>query len=359
MKKSDSIKKENKKSYQKPALKEYGAIKDHTKAITGVRGMDGGVAPANRTMICVSLPPFIQEHQWLLEDQYTQEKFRAAIFAKVKEGDVVLDLGTGTGLHAIFAAQAGAKRVYAVDSEPIVQIAKSTAEKNQYLDKITFIQSSSETLELPEKVDVIITNLGFFNTLKYLPQVIGQHLKPDGKLIPEKVNLDFSLLEDKAFYDQTINCWDQNKFATNFSAFKACALSRPFYGSWSPEQVLTETQNLGHVVLSEKSEIKFAAQSSPRILRDGVIHGIIGWYTFHLADGISFSTKPPLQLSPLIWNQWFLAATSPMNVKQGETIEVSLRMNTSHQFPEPIWQWSIASQTMKSNFDTMVFNQQP
>ncbi|MBY0384273.1 50S ribosomal protein L11 methyltransferase [bacterium] len=357
MKKPDSIKKENKKSYQKPALKEYGSIKDHTKAITGATGMDGGVAPSNRTMTCVSLPPFIQEHLWLLEDQYTQEKFRAAIFAKVKPGDVVLDLGTGTGLHAIFAAQAGAQRVYAVDSEAIVQMAKVTAEKNHCLEKITFIQTSSETLELPEKVDVIITNIGFFNTLKYLPQVVSRHLKPGGQLIPESVNLEFALLEDANFYDTNIKSWEQNKFATDFSAFKNLALSRPFYGGWQPEQLLSKSQALGQIELNENAQFNLEANTVIEIPQAGTIHGIVGWYTFHLSEGISFSTKPPLQLSPLIWNQWFLPATTPLSVKPGERIQVSLRMSTSQNFSEPIWQWAIATEKTKSNFDTMVFAQ--
>jgi precorrin-6B methylase 2 len=347
--------KKKKKPYQKPKLKDYGSIKDHTKAVTAATGMDGGVAPSNRTMTCVSLPPFIQEHQWLLEDHYTQEKFRAAIFEKVKPGDIVLDLGTGTGLHAIFAAQAGAKKVYAVDSEAIIQFAKNNAQKNNLLEKIEFIETSSELLELPEKVDVIITNIGFFNTLKSLPQMISRHLKTDGKVIPERFSLEFALIEDPDFYKTNIGFWDEQQFAVDFSSFKTCALSRPFYGSWAPEQLLSQAQELGQLKLHKDLEFSAAFQKAIPIQRAGTVHGLLGWYTFHLTENIAFSTRPPLKLSTKIWNQWFLPIAQPQYLKAGESLHVDLKMHTSDRFPEPVWQWAVGQSPKSSNFDTLVF----
>jgi precorrin-6B methylase 2 len=354
MNKTDQ-KAKKKQAYEKPKIKNFGAIKDHTKAVTDVSGMDGGVAPSNRVMTCVSLPPFIQEHQWLLEDQYTQEKFRAAIFAKVKPGDVVLDLGTGTGLHALFAAQAGAKKVYAVDSEAIVRFAKTNAKKNNLLDKIEFIESSSDSLELPEKADLIITNIGFFNTLRYLPQAISKHLKAGGKVLPEYFSLEFALLEDPEFFDTNINCWEKTKFATDFSSFKECALTRPYYGSWSPESLLSDTQKLGVLKLQSEDSFSVSFQNNVEVKKAGTVHGLLGWYTFHLTDKISFSTQPPLQLSPKIWNQWFLPLAQPQTFNRGDVVTVELTMTTSTRFPEPIWQWSVGQSPKTSNFDTLAF----
>lgn len=347
--------KKKKKPYQKPELKNYGAIKDHTKAITSVTGMDGGVAPSNRIMTCVSLPPFIQEHQWLLEDQYTQEKFRAAIFEKIQPGDVVLDLGTGTGLHALFAVQAGAKKVYAVDSEAIIHFAKNNASKNNLLEKIEFIETSSDLLELPEKVDVIVTNIGFFNTLKYLPQVISRHLKDNGRLIPERFSLEFAPIEDANFYQANISCWDQQQFAMDFSSFKSCALTRPHYGSWNPQQLLSTPQQMGDLDLRNNSAFSASFTNSVSPQRDGTVHGLLGWYTFHLTNTISFSTRPPLQLSSKIWNQWFLPLAEPQTLRAGERLPVSLTMHTSDRFPEPVWQWSVGQSPKSSNFDTLIF----
>ena len=57
--------------------------------------------------------PGVQER--LLLDRERCDRFREAIHAAVKSGDVVVDVGAGTGLLSFFAAEAGAKRVYAIE----------------------------------------------------------------------------------------------------------------------------------------------------------------------------------------------------------------------------------------------------
>ena len=44
----------------------------------------------------------------MLEDPVRMTAFRNAIFSVVKKGDIVIDLGSGSGILAIWAAKAGA-----------------------------------------------------------------------------------------------------------------------------------------------------------------------------------------------------------------------------------------------------------
>ncbi|CAE7216686.1 PRMT6 [Symbiodinium sp. CCMP2592] len=71
---------------------------------------------------------------------------------------VVLDLGTGaTALLAIRAAQAGAKRVYAVEvSESSAQRAAESIEAAGFSSKVSLLLGDSKELNLPEPVDVIV-----------------------------------------------------------------------------------------------------------------------------------------------------------------------------------------------------------
>ena len=89
---------------------------------------------------------------------------------------VVLDVGTGTGILAFFAIQAGARRVYAVDASESAKIAQVLVESNGLADRITVIQGRIEDLKLPERVDIIISEpIGTF--FKQLGKVLLFNLK--------------------------------------------------------------------------------------------------------------------------------------------------------------------------------------
>jgi CYTH domain-containing protein len=58
----------------------------------------------------------------------------------------------------MFAAQAGAKHIYAVDCSSIIEQAKAIVQKNGFADKITMIRGKIEEIELPvPQVDIIVS----------------------------------------------------------------------------------------------------------------------------------------------------------------------------------------------------------
>ena len=351
--------KNQKKIYIKPELKEYGAIHEFTKALTGSMLTDGGVNPSNKTMTCVSLPSYLEEHRWLLQDNNVQMQFQKALAAAVKPGDVVLDLGTGTGLHAFFAVQAGASRVYAVDSEPVLEMAKAISRNNGFDDRITFIQAHSDSLELPEKVDVIVTNIGFFSTLRYLPSVIKRCLKPGGKVLPENLRMGISLLEDESFFNSNVKFWATQPWGLDMQAIAPAAACRPQYGTWDLTQFISDTKELQPIDLRTEKPLSFVSEQQLTVSRTGVLHAIIGWYTYELGGGVSFSTKPPLRLSNQIWNQWALPFETPLKVQQGETVTVKIQLNLVPGYDDAIWRWEISTASdhrKQSSFDSVALS---
>ena len=63
----------------------------------------------------------------------------------------------------MFAAQAGAKKVYAVEASNSAQYARKLVKANGFESVNTVIQSTIEDLELPEQVDTMISEpLGIF-----------------------------------------------------------------------------------------------------------------------------------------------------------------------------------------------------
>ena len=82
-------------------------------------------------------------------------------FGKIKEGDVVLDLGSGAGIDAILAAKrVGEKgKVIGVDmTEEMIEKAKENAKK-QGIKNVEFLLGEIENLPIKDNaVDTIITN---------------------------------------------------------------------------------------------------------------------------------------------------------------------------------------------------------
>ena len=70
---------------------------------------------------------------------------------------MVLDVGCGTGILSIFAARAGASRVYAVEASALAAVADQMIRANGVDGVVTVLHSTAEALRLPEKVDVIVS----------------------------------------------------------------------------------------------------------------------------------------------------------------------------------------------------------
>ena len=328
------------KRYEPPRLFKYGSIRQFTQSTSLGAKADPGTAPLNMMVNCIAVLSAVDEHRHLLHDE-GQKLFRQAIARTVKKGDVVLDLGTGTGLHAFFAVQSGAKKVYAIDGQPIIEIAKQAAVANGVADRIEFIYGDSGKVVLPEKVDVIITNIGFINILMSMPGAVRNFLKPGGRIIPGSISLSFVPVEFENTYDEKIEFWSKKRFGFDFSAFRTYAAEHPQVSHADPENFISDPQlvqlfDLRETVSSFQWKIKYKAN------RRATLSGLLGWYEMNLYRKVVLSAKPPLKVSPKIWTQPFLPLVTPVSVHKGDVIEVEMGVFFNAGLEGPIWSWNIS-----------------
>jgi predicted RNA methylase len=129
--------------------------------------------------------------QACLYDEDRVGYFRKAIFDTVRRDDIVVDAGSGTGLLGMFAAQAGAAKVYCVEiNEDYINVIQENAKRNELQDVIVAIHDDATTCDLPGgvNVDVIVSEVisaGFF----YEPQLqilnnLTRFLTDDGLTVP-------------------------------------------------------------------------------------------------------------------------------------------------------------------------------
>ncbi|HEX6871724.1 MAG TPA: 50S ribosomal protein L11 methyltransferase [Micromonosporaceae bacterium] len=95
-----------------------------------------------------------------LLDQQRTLALRDAIRATVNPGDTVLDVGAGTGILSLFAAQAGAGQVFAVEADTRLSgWIRETVDANGYADRITVV--AGNVLAAPDLpvADVVLAEL--------------------------------------------------------------------------------------------------------------------------------------------------------------------------------------------------------
>ena len=135
----------------------------------------------------------LAEHEEMLSDSVRVGAYHRGIHRNVRPGDVVLDLGTGTGLLAFMASKAGAKQVYAVEHSDFIQVAREIAQLNGFTN-IEFVQANSREFTPPEPIDVVVheqmgDELFNENMLQNVLDLRDRVLRPGGRILPARFRL--------------------------------------------------------------------------------------------------------------------------------------------------------------------------
>ncbi|MFM2182322.1 MAG: hypothetical protein RJB61_616 [Actinomycetota bacterium] len=135
----------------------------------------------------------LAEHEEMLSDAVRVRAYHRGIRSNVQQGDVVVDLGTGTGLLAFMASRAGARKVYAVEHSDFIEVAREIGRHNGFAN-IEFVQANSREFTPPEPVDVVLheqmgDELFNENMVENLLDVRDRLLRPNGRILPSRFRL--------------------------------------------------------------------------------------------------------------------------------------------------------------------------
>src|ERR1700681_4015560 len=136
----------------------------------------------------------------MIADRVRIDAYVQALRQAVRPGAVVVDIGTGPGIMAVLACQLGASRVYAIESDEIIQVARTIAAANCCADRIEFIEDLSTKVTLPIRADVIVSDMRgvlplFGHHIASIADARRRFLAPAGTLIPRKDTIWASIVE--------------------------------------------------------------------------------------------------------------------------------------------------------------------
>jgi protein arginine N-methyltransferase 1 len=273
----------------------------------------------------------LEYHRLMLADKVRMRSFLRAILKVVEPGDVVLDIGSGTGILAFFACMAGARRVYAVEQDPVVELAKVICEQNGFQDRVVFLNEWSDQVELLEPVNVIVTetigNIGFEEgILGWIIDAKKRLLTSDGQIIPHSLELVVALTEIPVALN-LLKDWTKQSYTLDFSPVLDVVANNLLWIELQPKMFLSRPETMIRIKSVEVESTDFAVENVFVAGRDGLVQGLGCWFRAELVPGITISNGPSLEKSS--WTQILLPLEQPLHVSAGDQLHVQLQASSN------------------------------
>jgi protein arginine N-methyltransferase 1 len=275
----------------------------------------------------------------MLRDEMRMGAYASVLRRAVKPDSVVMDLGCGPGVFALLACKLGARRVYAVEPESIVGLARQVAAANGFSDRIEFFEKLSTEIALSEPATIIISDLRGVLPLfeQNIPSIIDARerlLAPAGVLIPQRDVLWASVVEAPEQYAEIVGPWG-NQFELDLSAGRRLVTNTWRKSRIKPEQLLTEPVCWTSLDYYEVSSADVRGEISWKPTRKGNAHGVAVWFDSELAEGIQFSNHPAAPET--IYGIGFFPFSDPVEVVEGDRITVQLAADLVND--GYVWRW--------------------
>jgi len=277
----------------------------------------------------------------MVADEVRMNAYLEALRRAIKPGDIVVDLGAGPGVLALHACRLGAARVYAIEPDDSIGIAAELAAANGMADRIGLAQQYAERLDLPERADVIVSDLrGAVPLHGAHPAVIlnvrERWLKPGGTLIPMRDTIQAGLVRPGPHYDRVVDPWRPQAGLDLAPALK-WALGIPRKSRLAAEDLATAPRQwavLDYRALTASDA--FTGEVAWSVDEPATACGVALWTDAELLDGVGFSNAPGPRAA--IHGQMLLPWTRPVALAKGEQVKVSLTANATPR--GYLWAWS-------------------
>ncbi|WOK97941.1 protein arginine N-methyltransferase PRMT10 [Canna indica] len=312
---------------------------------------------------------YLYHQKEMLADRVRMDAYFNAVFQNKHhfQGKVVLDVGTGSGILAIWCAQAGARKVYAVEATKMADHARELVRGNNVDDIVEVIEGSIEDVTLPEKVDVIISEwMGYFLLRESMFDSVicarDRWLKPDGVMYPSHARMWIAPIRS-GLGDQKMNDFEsamrdwhcfvedtENNYGVNMNI-----LTKPFQEEhekyylktslWSnlhPDQLIGTAAVIKEIdcLTASVDEIRVVTSkfSLPINMDRTRLSALAGWFDVHFRGNkqnpakneIELTTAPSVENSTH-WGQQVFMLHPVLRVNEGDELLISFSMHRSKE----------------------------
>ena len=309
----------------------------------------------------------IADYGAMIADRVRTGAFVRSLRQAVTPQSVVADIGTGTGIFAIIASRFGARRVYAIEPSDAIQVAREIAAANGLSDRIEFIQAMSTDIELPERADVIVSDIG--GTLpwfqRHIPAIVDARerlLAPGGTLIPEQDIAWIAVGDVPLVYKRQTAPWRDNEFGLDMEAAHRLVVNTFTRGRITAEELLTKPLRWATLDYATVTDANVRATVRAPVARRGTGYGLIAGFDRTILDSERLSNAPDADSSvkpQSIYGTVFFPWPSPVVLEEGDVVDLELDARLIGD--DYIWTWKTmvndhqSSKAVKASFSQSTF----
>lgn len=282
----------------------------------------------------------LDTHGAFISNRVRTNTYRQALRWAVQPGAVVVDVGTGSGIFALLACKMGARRVYAIELGDIIQVARELAAANGFAERMTFFQAMSTQVDLPERADVVISDIHrpiplFGLVISAIIDARRRFLAPGGRLIPRSATLWAAVVTAPHLHRRYLGVWGERKFGLNWAAARQLSINKWRLCHLGPDHLLVSPQCWGILDYRTITSPNLAGEFTWEMDHPGTAHGLLLWFDAEVAPGIGFSNAPGAPKLPFA--QTFLPWPQPVGLTRGDLVAGSFSGHLVGE--EYIWQW--------------------
>ena len=276
----------------------------------------------------------------MVADKGRTDAYAQALEREIKTGDVVAEIGTGTGIFALLACRFGARRVYAFEPSGIIELAREIAAANGLAGRIEFIPKMSTESVLPEPANVIVSDIHgvvpFFDRgIVSIIDARERFLAPGGRLIPSIDTLWIAAVKAPELYQQQLGPWNDQPYGFDMSAAHPRTINSMDQCYLAADQLFLEPQCLATLDYRALKQPNLEATASWTASQASQGHGLVLWFDSVLTEGVTLTNRPGAPR--LIYRQQFLPWPEPLDVRPGDTVKVTVSARLVGN--DYVWRW--------------------
>ena len=283
-------------------------------------------------------------HFLMIADEARNAAYDRAIGHAVKPGDLVLEIGTGSGLLSMMAARAGAERIVTCEMVGIIaRTAKEVIERNAFSERITVLHKMSTKLEvgvdLPRRADVFISEIldagllgeGVIDSIEHARQHL---IRSDARCIPQAATIRGFLVECplhwRAKRMSDVSGLDLSAFA-KLNPYKMMAVTLDDV-NFNP---LSEIVDIFRFDFTSSVPRKRSEQRLIEVRKSGVCHGMCYWFDLHLDEIVTLQRGPGR--SGDHWRNVLFFFDEAVPVGPGTSVDLTAHHDMSSLWFDPAW----------------------